>query len=504
MSTILVKIFATALTLSQVTAHPDAVRTSFDPEGDRPVVEQLLRDGCAHMRRAFDIEDINLDDLMATAMQDPQAVTGDVKILQGISFGDLHVAYRQFCKNEPMAATTVDLTEVVKYYNVALADLPDHAKLKDLKLPAMSTVLDGKGARFAEVYEPDNRRVWVPLSEIPEHVQKAFVAAEDKRFFQHKGVDERGLIRAFVGNLTQPGRPQGGSTITQQVAKNLLVGADVTYERKMREIILASRIERTLSKAEILEPYLNSIYLGRASWGIEMAARSYFGKPAKALDLREGALLAGLTKGPNYFSPERQPERARERLAYVLSRMKEDGAIGAADQAVKALPTLAAYERPRRDTGFYVLDQFAREAKASAGIDALTASSYLVHSTVNPDLQRATEAALQEGLARYELNTGRLRFTGAEANLGEAVQRAAASDKTGEPPWRVALKSARLPLYDVHWTPAIVVEKTRGKNTGETIRVGLGDGRILALTAWNAAIRRSLNLHDVVYVRVAP
>src|SRR5215218_8797079 len=234
-----------------------------------------------------------------------------------------------------------------------------------------------------------------------------------------------------------------------------------------------------------------------------MAARSYFGKPAKELDLMEGALLAGLTKGPNYFSPERQPERARERLAYVLSRMKEDGAIGAADQAVKALPTLAAYDRPRRDTGFYVLDQFVREAKASAGIDALTASSYLVHSTVNPDLQRATEAALQEGLARYELNTGRLRFTGAEANLGEAVQRAAASDKTGEPPWRVALKSARLPLYDVHWTPAIVVEKTRGKNTGETIRVGLGDGRILALTAWNAAIRRSLNLHDVIYVRVA-
>ena len=114
-------------------------------------------------------------------------------------------------------------------------------------------------------------------------MQKAFVTAEDKRFYQHKGVDERGLIRAFITNLAQPGRPQGGSTITQQVAKNLLVGDDVTYERKMREIMVASRLERLLSKPDILELYLNSIYLGRGSWGVEMAARSYFGKPAKEL-----------------------------------------------------------------------------------------------------------------------------------------------------------------------------------------------------------------------------
>src|SRR5262249_43920468 len=196
---------------------------------------------------------------------------------------------------------------------------------------------------------------------------------------------------------------------TQQVAKNLLVGADVTYERKMREIILASRIERTLTKAEILELYLNSIYLGRSAWGIEMAARSYFGKSAKDLTLTEGALLAGLTNGPNYFNPDRQPQRAQERLAYVLNRMKEDGAIPAeeAEQAPKGLPQLAAFERTRRDSGFYSLDQLAREAKAMPGIEALTTSSYQIHATINADLQWATEAALQEGLARYELNTGR-------------------------------------------------------------------------------------------------
>ena len=111
------------------------------------------------------------------------------------------------------------------------------------------------------------------------------------------------------------------------MVKNLLVGEDLTYERKIREMVVATRLERAMSKAEILELYLNSVYLGRSSWGIELAARSYFGKPAKDLTLEEGALLAGLIKGPNYLSPDRHPGRAQERLAYVLSRMAEDGVV---------------------------------------------------------------------------------------------------------------------------------------------------------------------------------
>ncbi|MFL5217536.1 MAG: transglycosylase domain-containing protein, partial [Microvirga sp.] len=327
MNAILIKLFATALTLSQVTTRPDAVKTQFDAVADRAEVTKILRDGCAHMRRAFDIEDLNLDELIATAMDDPQAVAGNTKILQGLDLRDLHGAYREFCKNETVTPSSVDLAEVIAYYNKAAAELPDHARLKGGRLPGASLVLDGRGERFAELYEPDNRRLRVPLADIPEHVRQAFVAAEDKRFFQHKGIDERGVIRAFIGNLAKPGRPQGGSTISQQVVKNLLVGDDVTYERKIREMIVASRVERLLTKAEILELYLNSIYLGRSSWGIEMAAQSYFGKPAKSLTLEEGALLAGLPKGPNYYSPDRYPDRAQERLAYVLSRMEEDGVI---------------------------------------------------------------------------------------------------------------------------------------------------------------------------------
>src|SRR5687768_2467695 len=159
MSSILVKIFATALTLSQVTVQPDSIRTSFDPQADKPRVEQILKDGCAHFRRAFDIEDLNLDELISTAMEDPQAIAGDVKVLQGISFGDLHVSYRQFCKGEAVETSPVDLGEVIAYYNTAVADLPDHTTLKGMRLPGVSVVLDAQGQRFTEVFEPDHRRV---------------------------------------------------------------------------------------------------------------------------------------------------------------------------------------------------------------------------------------------------------------------------------------------------------------------------------------------------------
>src|SRR4051794_28969971 len=199
MDAILVKIFATALAFSQV-ATPDAITTQFDPVRGQERVVDLLRGGCAQIRRAFDIEDINLDDLIATAMDDADAIASGHAVLRGINIKDLHTAYWQFCKNETVSQSPIDLAAVIKFYNGTLTGLPDHRGLKGLKLPGASLVLDSKGRRIAEVYEPDHRRVWVSLSEIPLHVQQAFIAAEDKRFYQHRGVDERALIRAFIGN----------------------------------------------------------------------------------------------------------------------------------------------------------------------------------------------------------------------------------------------------------------------------------------------------------------
>jgi penicillin-binding protein 1A len=279
MDMILTKILAAFLALSLVTTRPDSIKTAFDPATDVAAVTQIMRDGCGHMRKAFDVESLDLDDLIKTAMDDPGAISAEIKALHGLRFDSLLAVYQQFCKNEDVKDSPVDIGEVIRFYNEAMADLPDHTRLKGARFTGTSGVLDAKGERFADLAD-SGRRAWIPLKDIPLNVQKAFIAAEDKRFYEHKGIDERGLIRAMVSNLARPGRPQGGSTITQQVVKNLLVGDDITYERKMREIILASRVERLLSKQEILELYLNSIYLGRGAYGVEMAARNYFGKPA--------------------------------------------------------------------------------------------------------------------------------------------------------------------------------------------------------------------------------
>ena len=425
METLLVKIFATALALSQVATTPDSVKTQFDRAQDQQQVAKLLQAGCTHMRKAFDIEDINLDDLISTAMEDPQAATGEIKAFRGINFADLVTAYRQFCKNEKVPKPAADLGDVIDFYNKAAADLPDHTKLRGLKLPGASIVLDGKGQRFAEVFEENQRRVWVALADVPEHVQKAFIAAEDKRFYAHKGIDERGLIRAFIGNLAQSGRPQGGSTITQQVVKNLLVGEELTYERKIREMIVASRLEQTLSKQQILELYLNFVYLGRSAWGIELAARGYFGKSVKALTLEEGALLAGLTKGPNYYSPDRQPGRAQERLAYVLSRLQEDGVIGAdavrqgaaADADIGRLRAAAPRHRlPLRRSG---------RARSQGGGRHRGDHRQLLHGALHH--QYATAARRRGGAAGRAVRAtsatpAAVQFRGAEANLAKAMQ----------------------------------------------------------------------------------
>ncbi|MGU3662888.1 penicillin-binding protein 1A [Methylobacterium sp. A49B] len=536
MNAILIKLFATALTLSQVTTRPDAVRTRFDPVTDGPEVVRLLRDGCAHMRKSFDIEDINLDELISTAMEDPSSVAGPAapKILHGLDINELNTSYRQFCKGEDPPNSPFDAKAVIEFYDNATKDLPSAEALRDKALPGLTRILDGAGKPFAEAAEPNGRRITVPITAVPTLVQKAFIAAEDKRFESHHGIDERGVIRAFIGNLAAPGRPAGGSTITQQVVKNLSVGDDVTYERKIREMIVASRLERILTKPQILGLYLNGIYLGRGAYGIEMAAESYFGKPVGQLTLPEAALLAGMPKGPNFYSPDKYPDRARERRAYVLARLKEEGTITEAEMAaaIKADLGLKPIETTRRDSGFYVVDFLNREARTFAGVESLTSGSLTVRSTINAGLQRAVEEALQDGLSNYERATGRQTFTGAELNLADSVRRiqaatpapegspqaapgvtgaradavkpdaktlkaekAAAATPTRKPAWLLALESARPVLYDVRWPMAVVLEAGRAGT-----KVGLADGRTASLDPGIA--RGKLQPYDVVRVKL--
>ena len=535
MNAILIKLFATALTLSQVTTRPDAVRTQFDPATDGPEVVRLLRDGCAHMRKAFDIEDINLDELISTAMEDPSSVAGPgaPKLLHGLDINELNTSYKQFCKGEDPKNSPFDARSVIEFYNNATQNLPAAEALRDKALPGMSRILDGSGKPFAETFEPNGRRLVVPIASVPPLVQKAFIAAEDKRFESHHGIDERGVIRAFIGNLASPGRPAGGSTITQQVVKNLSVGDDVTYERKIREMIVAARLERILTKPQILGLYLNGIYLGRGAYGIEMAAQSYFGVSVGQLTLPQAALLAGMPKGPNFYSPDKYPERARERRAYVLARLKEEGAITEADMAaaVTADLGLKPIETARRDSGFYVVDHLNREARTFAGVDSLTSGSFTVRATINAPLQRAVEGALQDGLANYERGTGRQSFAGPEFNIADSVRRiasataapegspqaapgvtgaradttqpekatrpsrSAAASPQKKPVWLRALESARPVLYDVRWPLAVVLEASRGP-----VKVGLADGHTAILDPGIA--RGRLQPYDVVRVKL--
>ncbi|MBX9824465.1 MAG: transglycosylase domain-containing protein [Xanthobacteraceae bacterium] len=503
MESLLVQVFATLLTLSQVLIQPTQVKTSFDPSRDQGEVVSVLRQGCMHMRRAFEIEDLNLDDLVATAMDDPDARSATFR---GVRFTDLHEAYKALCKGAANKLP-VDLAAVIEFYNRALTELPDHTRLRDLKLPATTMVLDRNGEKFAEVYEPANRRIPVRLTAVAPILPEAFIASEDKRFREHKGVDERGLIRAFIANMAAgegQGGMQGGSTITQQVAKNLLVGRENSYVRKMREMVVAARMETVLSKDAILELYLNAIYLGRGAWGVQMAAQTYFGKDASAVNAGEAALLAGLAKGPSYYSPDRYPERSRERTAYVLNRMREDDVISAGqmDQAMAQPPHLILRDTNRRMSGYHVVDHIRREARRVADIMLLSDDAYVIRSTLDARIQKAAEAALQDGLADYERGMGRARFESAEMNVRDRVDALLRTPAGDLPPWQQALTSARLPLYDVHWPAAVVLDKADTRQKPGNLWVGLADGRIVPLQVPGEA-RRKLKPYDVVYVRLA-
>src|SRR5579871_2541016 len=205
-------------------------------------------------------------------------------------------------------------------------DLPDYSQLQNYEPPVMTRVHAADGSLLAEYAH--ERRLYIPIQAIPKLVTNAFVAAEDQNFYEHPCIDIQGILRAgilYVENYGRGGHPQGASTITQQVAKNFLLTNEVSFERKIKEALLALRIERTYSKQKILELYLNEIYLGFGAYGVAAASLLYFDKSVHELTIAEAAYLASLPKAPNNYNPFRQRERATERRNYVLDRMYEDG-----------------------------------------------------------------------------------------------------------------------------------------------------------------------------------
>ena len=227
-------------------------------------------------------------------------------------------------------------------------DLPDYSQLQDYEPPVMTRVHAADGSLLAEYAK--ERRLYLPIQAIPKLVTNAFVAAEDKNFYQHPGIDFQGIMRAgllYVENYGSGRRPQGASTITQQVAKNFLLTNQVSFERKIKEALLALRIERTYSKQKILELYLNEIYLGYGAYGVAAASLLYFDKSVHELTIPEAAYLAALPKGPNNYNPFRRHDEAVARRNYVIDRMAEDGYITAAD--ADAAKKVAAHRQHTAD-----------------------------------------------------------------------------------------------------------------------------------------------------------
>lgn len=386
-------------------------------------------------------------------------------------------------------------------------DLPDSAQLRNYEPPVMTRVHAGDGSLIAEFAR--ERRLYLPIQAVPKLIIEAYLSAEDKNFYKHIGVDPEGLVRAAITNFRNRAagrRPQGASTITQQVAKNFLVGSDQNMERKIREALVALRIETTYSKDKILELYLNEIYLGapapgQGSYGIAAAALNYFGKSVHELNLQEAAYLAALPKAPTDLHPFRNRERAIERRNYVIDRMIENGYVPREQGEQAKKQPLGVNPRtvsPNNIAAGYFAEEIRRELQDRYGEKKLLEGGLSVRSTVDPKMQLMARKALVDGLVRFDEARG---WRGAIQKLD-----------LGARDWGLAIGDLPV-LGDVApWRLAVVLEVV-----GDTARLGLhplrepsgqlkSDRQTVTLGAegikWTrrARVSQVVSVGDVVYV----
>jgi penicillin-binding protein 1A len=334
-------------------------------------------------------------------------------------------------------------------------DLPDYSQLQDYEPPVMTRVHAADGSLVAEYAR--ERRLYIPIQAVPKRVLDAFIAAEDKNFYEHGGIDILGILRAAISNIENYGRrrPQGASTITQQVAKNFLVGGETSYTRKIKEALLAMRIERAYSKQRILELYLNEIYLGLGAYGIAAASLIYFDKSVHELTTPEIAYLAALPKAPTNLHPFRYRERAIERRNWVIDRMLENGYVSASEAEQAKRAPLTVNPRPTGAHIFaaeYFAEEVRREVYERYGEKKLYEGGLSVRTTLNPKLQVIAKKALTDGLVRYDEGRG-WRGPVQKLELG------------GD--WGAKLGEVRV-LSDIPWRLAVVLEVQ-----DQFVRIGL-------------------------------
>ena len=333
-------------------------------------------------------------------------------------------------------------------------DLPSHESLAQYTPPTISRIYSGEGQIIDEFAQ--ERRLFVAGEDIPDLVKHAFVSAEDKNFYIHHGYDTRSMLAAFVEAVQSRGASmRGASTITQQVMKNFLLDGSRSVERKIKEIILATRLEATLSKDKILELYLNEIFLGKNSYGVAAAAQTYFNKPLTELAPHEAAMLAAMPQAPGKYDPVTNKDRVTERRNYVLREMWQNGYIDeAAYLSEKEMPLRSVQNGdfeafrealPPRD---YFTDEIRRQLSGTFGEEEFFTGGLTIRATVDADLQAAAAAALRKELEKYDRDQGVWRGTGQILPV----------DVLGsETAWREALGALDLPRDVATWFPAVVL-----------------------------------------------
>lgn len=337
-------------------------------------------------------------------------------------------------------------------------DLPSHESLAQYQPPTISRIYSGEGQLIDEFAK--ERRLFMPSQDIPDLVKQAFISAEDKNFYSHAGYDARGILAAAVQAVQSRGQNvRGASTITQQVMKNFLLSGDRQAERKIKEIILATRLEETLGKEDILELYLNEIFLGQNSYGVAAAAQTYFNKTLDELTPHEAATLASMPKAPSDFHPVRRKERLRERRDYVLREMEDNGYISKEDYAAEVQQPLRSVQNgdfeafrtalPPRD---YFTDEVRRQLSQDFGEGEFFTGGFTIRATIDAQMQNEAALAMRKGLEKFDRTRGVWRGTG---TVLEGI------DLTDEQSWRDAIGHTRVPrdIYtqDGEWLPAVVL-----------------------------------------------
>ncbi len=351
-------------------------------------------------------------------------------------------------------------------------DLPDHELLAAYEPGVLTRVHAADGGAVA-AFARENR-IFTAVEEIPDLVKQAFISAEDKNFYEHPGVDPVGIFKAVIrniGNYAAGRRLQGASTITQQVAKNMLLSRETTLIRKIREGILAVRIGSALEKDRILELYLNEIYLGQRAYGVAAAALTYFGKSLDDLELQEAAYLAALPKGPNNYHPLRYPDRALARREYVLTRLAEDGVVSAdAARAAARLPLGTSLGRDHQEVsrvGGYFIEEVRRELLEEFGADTIYEGGFSVRTTMSLEMQDRAERLLQGALERIDRSLG---YAGPVARI-EGVEALVAESE-----WRDRLADIQAPRDVAGWRLAVIlVVDANGARIGVE---GVADGAV--------------------------